>query len=278
MRPYPGDSRILLKDESAQPSGSLKHRPVRALLRAAVKSGALREGQAIVTPTSGNTAIAAAWFARLLDLPMVAVVPGRTRPDKAARIERLGGECRRHDPPLAVYEEAGRLADEIGGYVLDPFTPVDDRSLATELFGQLAEPPAWVVTGAGSGVTSAALGRHIRDGGLSTRLAVADPEHSAYFAAWAYDVDDYATGMPSRIDGIGRPRVEPAFDASVVDVVIPVPDETSLAMTRHLHEATGVPAGPSSGACLQAALQLAAKRGEGTIVSLIADAPGPPAS
>ncbi|MEU5882909.1 pyridoxal-phosphate dependent enzyme [Spirillospora sp. NPDC047279] len=275
LLPYPGDARILLKDESAHSSGSLKHRPVRTLLRGAVASGALTEGMAIITPTSGNTAVAAAWFARLLGLRMIAVVPGRTRPDKAARIERHGGECRRHDPPLAVYDEARRLAAEIGGHVLDPFAPVDDRSLAVELFGLLDEPPAWVVAGAGSGATSAALGRHVREAGLPTRIAVADPEHSAYFAAWAYDVADYATGMPSRIDGIGRPRVEPGFDASVVDVVIPVEDDDSLATARHLHEVTGIPAGPSSGTCLRAALRLAAGRGDGTIVSIVADAPGP---
>ncbi|NRQ34951.1 pyridoxal-5'-phosphate-dependent protein subunit beta, partial [Nonomuraea sp. NN258] len=115
-----------------------------------------------------------------------------------------------------------------------------------------------------------------RKHGLRTRVAVADPENSAYFPGWTLDASDYATGMPSRIEGIGRPRVEPGFHGDLVDRVIPVPDAASVAAARRIREVTGLPVGASSGTALWAALELVERlraRGEGgTVVSLIGDA------
>ena len=67
--------RLLLKDESAHPTGSLKHRLARALLLQGIRSGAVGEGTPLFDASSGNTAIAEAWFAQLLRLPYFAVVP-----------------------------------------------------------------------------------------------------------------------------------------------------------------------------------------------------------
>lgn len=68
------------------------------------------------------------------------------------------------------------------------------------------------MTGVGTGATSRAIGRYLRAHGHATQLAVVDPQNSAYFPGWASNCGDYATGMPSMIEGIGRPRIEPAFD------------------------------------------------------------------
>ena len=123
--------------------------------------------------------------------------------------------------------------------------------------------------------TSAAIGRRLRAHGLAGKLAVADPENSAYFPGWATGAPDYATGMPSRIEGVGRPRMEPAFDASVVDLVIPVPDAAGVAAMRHLHAVTGISAGPSSGSCLWGAFhvldRMRREGGEGPVVMVVGD-------
>jgi cysteine synthase A len=136
--------------------------------------------------------------------------------------------------------------------------------------------PAWVVVGAGTGATSAALGRRIRRLGLRTKVAVADPENSAYFPGWSLSTADYATGMPSRIEGIGRPRIEPGFTFSLVDMVVPVPDAASVAAARRLRAVTGLPVGGSSGTTLWAAVELIARmrvRGEtGSVVAVLGDA------
>jgi cysteine synthase A len=146
------------------------------------------------------------------------------------------------------------------------------------VFDQLAlerhPVPEWVVVGAGTGGTSATIGRYVRYRRLPTRLAVVDPEGSAFFAGWR-DGDPAAAGRGSRIEGIGRPRVEPSFVPTIVDRMLCVPDAASLAAMRYLERATGRRAGASTGTNLWGALQLvaemvAAGRG-GSVVTLLCD-------
>ncbi|WP_285773433.1 pyridoxal-phosphate dependent enzyme [Microtetraspora sp. NBRC 13810] len=276
--------RLWLKDESAHPTGSLRHRHARALFRFAIASGRIHGYTTVVEATGGNSAVAQAYFARLLGLKYIAVMPGdRERSaGQAAMVEELGGECRFHNPPPAIYDEARRLAEDLGGHYLDQFTWAEraidwqDPGLAGELFDQMPEEPEWVVAGAATGATSAALGRRVRVGGYRTKVAVADPENSAYDPGWLLGVPDYATGMPSRIEGIGRPKIEPGFMFPLVDLVVPVPDAASVAAARQLRAVTGLPVGGSSGTTLWAAVELLAKmrarETKGSVVAILGDA------
>nr|WP_083905300.1 pyridoxal-phosphate dependent enzyme [Nocardia transvalensis] len=289
--PLPGDSavRLFVKDESRRPTGSVKYGLARGLLAEALRRGRIGENTRLVEATSGNLAVAEAYFARMLGLPFTAVVPRRTAAGKLARLEEQGGRWHPVEPPLAVYEKAAELADETGGYYIDHLNTLggavdhDESNLAAEILDDCRRigdsEPAWIVTGVGTGATSRAIGRHLRAHGHATRLAVVDPENSAYFPGWAGDCADYATGMPSMIEGIGRPRIEPAFDAEVIDLVIPVKDASSVAAMRHLRDITGRSAGPSTGACLFGALHLVARMREegrtGTVVVVQGDSGQP---
>ncbi|MEU7831989.1 pyridoxal-phosphate dependent enzyme [Nonomuraea sp. NPDC049129] len=262
---------LLLKDESAQPTGSLRHRHARALFRQAVLDGLITEGTTVVEATGGNAAVAQAWFAKRLGLPYIVVMPGVRGEERARPVEELGGECRFVTPPLAIYD----AARQIEGHFLDQFGRAAEHDLAAELFAQVR--PDWVVVGAGTGATSATLGRWSRDhDGPGARVVVADPENSAYFPGWTLDALDYATGMPSRIEGIGRPRIEPGFRPDLVDLVVPVPDAAGVAAARLIREVTGLPVGGSSGTALWAALEVVermrAKGESGMIVSVLGDA------
>ena len=145
----------------------------------------------MVEASSGSTAISEAYFARLVGLPFVAVVARSTSPGKIALIEREGGRCEYVDSAGEVYDAARRFADELGGHYLDQFTNAEratdwrgNNNIAESIFEQLAaEPhpvPAWIVVGAGTGGTSATIGRYLRYRGHATRLAVVDPEGSAF--------------------------------------------------------------------------------------------------
>jgi cysteine synthase A len=131
-----------------------------------------------------------------------------------------------------------------------------------------------VVVGAGTGGTSATVGRYIRYRRYATRLAVVDPENSAFFSGWRDDDSD-ALGQPSRIEGIGRPRVEPSFVPGVVDRMIAVPDAASIATARAAEAVLGRRVGPSTGTNLWGTLRLAREldaAGEpGSIVTLLCD-------
>src|SRR5260370_25974427 len=90
-----------------------------------------------------------------------------------------------------------------------------NNNIAESIFSQLAlerfPEPAWIVVGAGTGGTSSTIGRYARYRRFQTRIAVVDPEGSAFYDAFA---TRYAgvTARGSLIDGIGRPQVEPSFN------------------------------------------------------------------
>ncbi len=277
---------VYLKDESVHPTGSLKHRLARSLFLYALVNGQITESTTVVEASSGSTAVSEAYFARLIGVPFVAVMPRSTSPEKIALIERYGGRCHvvEHGPDM--YAEAQRLAEGCGGHYLDQFTHAEratdwrgNNNIAESIFSQLAlEPhpvPEWIVVGAGTGGTSATIGRYLRYRRHPTRLAVVDPENSAFFPGWVEDEPAWTTGMPSRIEGIGRPRVEPSFLPSVVDRMIRVPDAASLAAVRHLERATGRRAGGSTGTNLWGAFRLVAEMvaagRRGSVVTLLCD-------
>jgi cysteine synthase A len=277
---------LYLKDESTHPTGSLKHRLARSLFLYGLCSGQITEGSTVVEASSGSTAVSEAYFARMLGLPFVAVMPATTSPEKIALIEFHGGRCHLVADPRTVYDEARRIATETGGHYLDQFTNAEratdwrgNNNIAESVFSQLAREqhplPEWVVVGAGTGGTSATIGRFLRYRRLPTRLAVVDPEGSSFFPSWRDGDPSVATGRPSRIEGIGRPRVEPSFVPTIVDRMICVPDAASLAAMRHLERVTGRRAGGSTGTNLWGAFRLVAEMladgRTGSVVTLLCD-------
>ncbi|NYG06006.1 cysteine synthase A [Phycicoccus badiiscoriae] len=286
--PLPGlpDVDLYLKDESTHPTGSLKHRLARSLFLYALCNGELHQGTTVIEASSGSTAVSEAYFARMLGLPFIAVMVRTTSPEKIALIEREGGQCHFVDDAGEVYEVARQLAEDRGGHYLDQFTFAEratdwrgNNNIAESIFEQMGRErhpvPHWVVVGAGTGGTSATIGRYVRYRGLASQVCVVDPEHSAFLPAFCGDDAGVTAACGSRIEGIGRPRVEPSFVPSVVDRMMLVPDAASVAAMRFLTERTGLRGGASTGTNLFGAMLLAcemAERGEGgSIVSLLCD-------
>src|ERR1043166_8505077 len=222
----------------------------------------------VIEASSGSTAVSEAYFARLLGLRFIAVVPASTAPPKLDAIRFYGGEIHEVADPRTVYDVAQRLAVETGGHYLDQFTYAEratdwrgNNNIAESMFAQLrseAHPvPAWVVCGAGTGGTSATIGRFIRYQRFATSLCVADPEHSVFHRHFA-DRSQLVLpdGVRSQIEGIGRPRVEPSFVPDVIDRMIAVPDSESIGAMRALAAALGRRVGGSTGTNLIACAAL----------------------
>ncbi|MBN9539977.1 MAG: cysteine synthase [Alphaproteobacteria bacterium 65-37] len=277
---------LYLKDESTHPTGSLKHRLARSLFLYALCNGFVDEGTALIEASSGSTAVSEAYFAQMIGAPFYAVVPRATSREKIAAIEHYGGRCHFVDDGRRLYDDAAELAAKVGGHYLDQFTFAEratdwrgNNNIAESIFEQMraeAHPiPAWIVMSAGTGGTSATIGRYIRYKRHATQLSVADAEYSAFFEGFAKHDRTARCERSTRIEGIGRPRVEPSFMLDVIDHMVRIPDAVSLAamlvLSRRLGRRVGGSTGTNfAGVCGRASEMR--KRGErGSIVSLICD-------
>lgn len=278
---------VYLKDESTHPTGSLKHRLARSLFLYALSNGWVRKGTTIVEASSGSTAISEAYFARLLGLPFIAVVPRSTAPQKCELIAFYGGKVHFVDRADQVHEASMLLAQQTGGHFMDQFTYAEratdwrgNNNIAESVYAQMrVEPhpiPEWVVVGAGTGGTSATFGRFVRYKRYATKVAVADPEFSVFTQYHQDGCKDTVSDKGSRIEGIGRPRVEASFVREVIDRMIPVKDLDSIAAMRLLSTWIGRRVGPSTGTNLIGVLSLIkmmrVEGKSGSLVSLICDA------
>ncbi|TKI06273.1 PLP-dependent cysteine synthase family protein [Martelella alba] len=282
---FPG-IHFYLKDESTHPSGSLKHRLARSLFLYGLCNGRIEQDTPIVEASSGSTAVSEAYFARLLGLPFIAVVPEGTAKRKIEQIAFYGGRCHFVGHCSQLYEEARVLAESLQGHYMDQFTYAEratdwrgNNNIADSIFRQMEhEPypePAYIVMGAGTGGTSATLGRYIRYRGFRTRLVVVDPENSVFYDYYQQRDPHITLSSAGLIEGIGRPRVEPSFIPGVIDEMLKVPDAASIAVLHWLEPILGRRVGASTGTNMWGALQLArAMRDEGrqgAIVTLLCD-------
>ncbi|HBU96713.1 PLP-dependent cysteine synthase family protein [Thalassospira lucentensis] len=280
---------LYLKDESTHPSGSLKHRLARSLFLYGLCNGWITKNTPVIEASSGSTAVSEAYFARLLGLRFIAVMPKSTSQQKIDQIAFYGGESHLVDQSGQIYEESQRLARELGGHYMDQFTYAEratdwrgNNNIAESIFEQLKhEPhpvPRWVIVGAGTGGTSSTIGRYIRYGrilGQGCELCVADPENSVFYNGYETGDCSITGDKGSRVEGIGRPRVEPSFNPNVVDRMYRIPDAASFAALQYLEKHLGRRCGGSTGTNLIATLSLISdmnKAGEkGSVVTLLCD-------
>ena len=277
---------LYFKDESSHPTGSLKHRLARSLFLYSLSNGWIGPETTIVEASSGSTAVSEAYFARLIGLPFVAVMPRSTSAEKIAQIEFYGGRCHLVEAAGHVYAEAERLARECGGHYMDQFTYAEratdwrgNNNIAESILQQMAMEehpvPRWIVVGAGTGGTSATIGRYLRYRDFPTGLCVVDVENSVFLDYWRLRDPSLVCERPSRIEGIGRPRVEASFQPDVVDRMIRVPDAASLAAMRIVSALLGRRVGASTGThfvgVLQLLCEMKAASEAGSLVTLLCD-------
>jgi cysteine synthase A len=282
---FPG-IQLYLKDESTHPTGSLKHRLARSLFLYGLCNGWIKEGTTIIEASSGSTAVSEAYFARLLGLPFIAVMPACTAKRKVEQIEFYGGRCHFVESACEIYAASEMLARELNGHYMDQFTYAEratdwrgNNNIADSIFRQMEHElhpvPDYIVMSAGTGGTSATIGRYLRYQGHSTRLLVVDPLNSVFLDYWQQRDCSLSSKIGSKIEGIGRPRCEPSFIPDAIDEMMRVPDAASVATMQWLENVLGRKVGASTGTNMWGALQMAVRmRNEGrhgSIVTLLCD-------
>jgi cysteine synthase A len=282
---YPGID-CYLKDETVHPTGSLKHRLAYSLFLHGICNGDIHADTLVIEASSGSTAIAEAWFARKLGLRFTAVVPDCTAPAKIEAIEAMGGKVHLAKAASNLCRVAAGLADRSDAHFMDQFTNAErvtdwrgNNNIAESIFAQMhCEPhpiPRWIVVGAGTGGTSATIGRYIRFRPELTpvKLCLVDPESSIFWRILS-GADLSGVG-PSLVEGIGRTHRVASFVPRVIDKAITIPDAASIVSMHWLETRTGRRFGPSTGTNLLGVLTLAgamkASGDVGSIVSLACD-------
>ena len=277
-----GPCRLFLKLESANPSGSIKDRPARAMIEAAEASGALREGGTVVEATAGNTGVGLALVASRKGYRTVLVVPDKMSREKIMHARALGAEVvmTRSDVGKGHADYYQDLAQAItdktpGAFYVNQFAnPANPASHAEttgpEILAQMQNEVDAIVVGVGSGGTLTGIGRHMRGASPATEMVLADPAGS--ILAPFIETGTMGEAGAWAVEGIGEDFVPPNCDLSLVRKAYSIDDRESFASARELLRREGILGGSSSGTLFAAALRYCREQSQPKrVVTLVCD-------
>ena len=254
---------VLAKVEYFNPGGSIKDRIAENLINAAEASGQLKPGGTIVEPTSGNTGVGLALVAQARGYKCIFVLPDKVALDKINTLKAYGAEvvvCPSnvaHEDPRSYYSVSDRLAKEIpGAFKPDQYSNQNGpaahyASTGPEIWRDTEGQVTHVVIGVGTGGTVSGTGKYLKEiSNGKVQVIGCDPIGSVYSAG---------KGKPYLVEGVGRSEdfLPEAFNSTVVDRFVSIPDLESLMMARRLAKEEGLLVGPSCGLAVSAALQVA---------------------
>lgn len=267
-------ARVVVKLEARNPGGSVKDRIARAMVDDAEKSGALKPGGTIVEPTSGNTGVGIALISAARGYKAVLVMPDTMSVERQRLLKALGAELvltPGKEGMKGAIAEAERIRETTPGAItLGQFTnPANPAAhyatTGPEIYDATNGEVDILVAGVGTGGTISGAGRYLKERKPAVEVVAVEPAESP--------VLEGGKPGPHGIQGIGPGFVPQTFDASVVDRIIPIPTADALATSRQAAATEGILVGISSGAALEAALQLAAlpENAGKTIVAVLPD-------
>ena len=264
------DAEVLAKLESFNPGGSVKDRIALGMVEDAERTGALKPGDTIVEPTSGNTGIGLAMVAAVKGYEAVFTMPETMSVERRALLEHLGARLvltPGGEGMKGAVEEADRLAERPGHFRVrqfeNPANPEAHRvGTAQEIIGALdGRAPDYFVAGVGTGGTVTGNGDVLKRTYPGLVVVAVEPERSPVLSG--------GSPGPHGIQGLGAGFVPGVYDAGVVDEIIRVADEDAIETARELARSEGILAGISCGAAMFAALEVARRAGSGKLVVVI---------
>ncbi|MER3439522.1 MAG: cysteine synthase [Chloroflexota bacterium] len=260
---------LWLKAEWTNPGGSIKDRPALGIVRAAITSGELCTGKALLDATSGNTGIAYAMLGAALGFPVELVVPGSASDERKQILTAYGASLIFSDP----YDGSNgaiRLARELAAshperyFYADQYNnPANPAAHAAttgpEIWRQTGGTVTHVVAGLGTTGTLMGVGRYLKARKPGITLVAVQPSE-------AFHGIEGLKHLPTAI-------IPGIYDPSVPDVQIGIETEEAFEHTRELARCEGLFGGTSTGAALAAALRIArdaAERDDPAVIVAIA--------
>ncbi len=269
---------ILAKLEFLNPGGSIKDRPVLSMLDAAAARGELRRGDTVIEASSGNTGIALAMLAAARGYLCVIVMPEDMSVERRYLMAAYGARVeltRKEDGIRGALQRAQAVAAEVlaatgrAAFLTRQFDNLDnpaahEATTARELIAACDGRIDVLIAGVGTGGTITGCGRVLKAEVPGVRVIGVEPARAAAFRGEPY--------RPHAIQGIGAGFVPNLVDHAAIDAVIPVQDEDALAVAKELALTAGLLVGPSSGANVYVARQLALQAVAGaTLVTFLCD-------
>jgi cystathionine beta-synthase len=260
-----GPCRLFLKLESANPSGSIKDRPARAMIEAAEADGRLKPGGTVVEATAGNTGVGLALVGASKGYRTLLVVPDKMSREKVLHAKALGAEVviTRSDVgkghPDYYQDLAQAITSRTPGAVYinqfeNPANPAaHEASTGPEILEGMEGDVDAVVVGVGSGGTLTGVGRYLKKASPKTAMVLADPAGS--ILAPLVETGQMTEAGSWAVEGIGEDFVPPNCDLSLVKKAYSIGDKESFSAARELLRKEGILAGSSSGTLLAAALR-----------------------
>ena len=277
-----GPCRLFIKLESANPSGSIKDRPARAMIEAAEADGRLKPGGTIIEATAGNTGVGLALVGGRKGYRTVLVVPDKMAREKVLHAKAMGAEVviTRSDVEKGHPDYYQDLAEAItqrtpNGFFANQFAnPANpnahEKTTGPEIHQQMQRDVDAIVVGVGSGGTLTGIGRFFRKVSRHTKMILADPAGSVL--APYFKTGTLGQAGSWAVEGIGEDFVPPNADLSMLSDAYTIGDAESFAAARELLRAEGVLAGSSSGTLLAAALRYCRAQAEPKrVVTLVCD-------
>ena len=257
-RKYGLKQNIIAKLEAFNPAGSVKDRVALAMIEDAEARGALKPGATIIEPTSGNTGVGLAMVATIKGYHLMLTMPETMSIERRNLLKALGAEIVLTDGLTGMagsIAKAQELRPTIpGSIILQQFENPSNAQIHTLTTGE----EIWTdtdgkvdvfVAGVGTGGTICGVARALKKHNPDVYIVAVEPESSP--------VLEGGVEGPHRIQGIGANFIPAIYDASVVDEVLPVPDDEAIRGGRELASTEGLLAGISSGAAVYAARLLA---------------------
>lgn len=270
-------SRILLKLESENPTGSMKDRMALSIVKAAEADGRLQPGGSVVEYTGGSTGVSLALVCAVKGYPLDIVTSDAFAREKLLHMEALGArlhvirsESGRMTEKLTrdMIAAAGEIAARKGGFWADQMNNHDQlgayHQMASEILRDSGERIDAFVQSVGTAASLRGISEALRTRHLAIQIVAVEPAESAVLS-----------GGPSgahKIDGIGAGYVVPLWQSGIADGIERVSTEDARAMAHRLAREEGLFAGTSTGANVVAALRVARNLPAGaTIVTVMCD-------
>jgi cysteine synthase A len=262
---------VLVKLESFNPGSSVKDRIALNMIIDAENKGLLKPGSTIVEPTSGNTGIGLAMVGASKGYRVILVMPDTMSIERRNLLKAYGAELVL-TPGAEGMRGAIAKAEELVSQNSDYFMPqqfrnaanpdVHRRTTAVEILTQTEGNIDAFVAGVGTGGTLTGVGEVLKEKIPSIKVIAVEPEASPVISG--------GKPGPHKLQGIGAGFIPEVLNKNIIDEVIKIADDDAFITARKLASQEGILVGISSGAAVNAALQMAKKLGKGKRVVVVA--------